>query len=1039
MADKELGVGITATTNNVDTAAAQLKTLNASLKALQDAQAQYATKSTEFARAFVASTQKEIDVINTKIAAITASTATVVDSAVAQTVAIERVTAAQEKQNLSMLGGASAASILTRESRHAVAIMDSLARGQRGQVISSIGAAMRDAGTGTSVLLTGIGGLVAAMALLGLEKKTQELGEWAAESQAAAVATGMTVNQLTRLTGGLTLMGVEGNEAITSLRQFARNLETAYDQPSSKAAQSLRQLGFTQTEIAEGTKDVYGTFMRVSDALHAYSDGADRAEILNNLMGRSSLKLSIAVANGSAALQQAGNRAEELGHTLNDTTAPALQKAGENVTDLSQTISGRATIAFETWLPEINAVTEALKFLAGAGLGAIDTVGKIAAGAYDAVKAYTDLALAAAGVPGTQYDKRNQPTYGKIPGPQVPIAGQAPQAQQGQVANYPPMPTEAQFKGIYENETQIARANMELQVSLAKGSTEKIRTAYEVLINRLKDIWGQYDVHVITAEAEMNRAIEGSSKKAATQSYEEFAASEKEKIAEADKDINQIDAIYTQWLARAKAQYTQDSKQYQEVLTQKIRADQEAVNKILQQEKQASKEAFDAQKDYLTEQQALTSLGRVSRGDSPDSGGQYIATEISIRAEAQRDLNNALAEQTQLLDAQSNGYAITDTEIDNAEKKVTQFANAVRTSTSNIDNALKQANAGFTNFFSKVGEQTSSFENELMKAFLSPGTKTIMQTNADGIRVPVTVSLKDQELRSAWQKLVLGFGQDLFQAVQDALLKAFAQKLLAPLLGVGGQIGGSAGVSDVLGAGIGKLLGSNSAGGNNTAGGLTPQLAAQFQQLTGSLKQGQSALLIFQTATQASSVATTTDTATTSAGTVATASNTVATTAGTASTVVNATTTDVNTASTASNTVASDANSTSLLKSAADAAIAGIEFLIAGIKALAFEGGGVVPSAAGGMVVGGLGGGGILSILHPQEMVLPAKLSNGIQGIINSGGTGGGGSNLNLGGIHIQAIDTQNGMSFLMNNASNLWRMLVQQARLNGQNTGLSI
>ena len=98
-----------------------------------------------------------------------------------------------------------------------------------------------------------------------------------------------------------------------------------------------------------------------------------------------------------------------------------------------------------------------------------------------------------------------------------------------------------------------------------------------------------------------------------------------------------------------------------------------------------------------------------------------------------------------------------------------------------------------------------------------------------------------------------------------------------------------------------------------------------------------------------------------------------------------------------------------------------------------------MPSAAGGMVVGGLGGGGILSILHPQEMVLPAKLSNGIQGIINSGGTGGGGSNLNLGGNHIQAIDTQNGMSFLMNNASNLWRMLVQQARLNGQNTGLSI
>src|ERR1039458_7315493 len=57
-----------------------------------------------------------------------------------------------------------------------------------------------------------------------------------------------------------------------------------------------------------------------------------------------------------------------------------------------------------------------------------------------------------------------------------------------------------------------------------------------------------------------------------------------------------------------------------------------------------------------------------------------------------------------------------------------------------------------------------------------------------------------------------------------------------------------------------------------------------------------------------------------------------------------------------------------------------IEQAMGGIIAKVFSQGGIVPSAAGGMV---LGGGGQLAILHPREMVLPANLSEGIQGAIN--------------------------------------------------------
>ena len=62
-------------------------------------------------------------------------------------------------------------------------------------------------------------------------------------------------------------------------------------------------------------------------------------------------------------------------------------------------------------------------------------------------------------------------------------------------------------------------------------------------------------------------------------------------------------------------------------------------------------------------------------------------------------------------------------------------------------------------------------------------------------------------------------------------------------------------------------------------------------------------------------------------------------------------------------------------------------------KPLGFASGGIVPSAQGGMVAGGVGG--TLAILHPKEMVLPSHLSTGIQSMINGGGRNSFNSNLN--------------------------------------------
>ena len=92
-----------------------------------------------------------------------------------------------------------------------------------------------------------------------------------------------------------------------------------------------------------------------------------------------------------------------------------------------------------------------------------------------------------------------------------------------------------------------------------------------------------------------------------------------------------------------------------------------------------------------------------------------------------------------------------------------------------------------------------------------------------------------------------------------------------------------------------------------------------------------------------------------------------------------------NTIATTLNTTATYTNSAAQSASSAGSFLKAIP-LIGGL----FEQGGIVPSAAGGMLTDG----GTLAILHPREMVLPAHLSTGLQNMINTGRT-----NVNSGGV----------------------------------------
>lgn len=89
-----------------------------------------------------------------------------------------------------------------------------------------------------------------------------------------------------------------------------------------------------------------------------------------------------------------------------------------------------------------------------------------------------------------------------------------------------------------------------------------------------------------------------------------------------------------------------------------------------------------------------------------------------------------------------------------------------------------------------------------------------------------------------------------------------------------------------------------------------------------------------------------------------------------------------------------------------------------------FEHGGIVPSAQGGWMVPSTS----LALLHTNEMVLPANISEGLQSAIGSGGLA---SSSNPVVFNVSAMDSQSVATFFKNNGANLVAA-INQAMRNG-------
>lgn len=884
---------------------------------------------------------------------------TATERAMGMTEASVAAAAAQEKLSNSLRVTANNAGLLGRESRHVVGLFDALARGQLGQAMSSIGAGLRDAGIGAAALGTSLGGLIAFMAARHIFNSAEAMGKLATELQMGAQAAGMSVAQYSAMQNALELLGLKGTEADTSIRHLSVSLSSALGSSTSKAAEALNNLGITQAQLKANGDSVTGMLRLLAQANIETADGANKNAAMTVLLGRNWQTLLPLLNGGAQGFDALIDRGQELG-VIDDSMVKSLHDVGEKAEELSIKLRVEGVQAFVAWGGEIQKAIGMLETLAGwvgtvsnavsglnnmlhgaLGLGPLAPFKGVWGAVTDIYQGIFGAGSGGIGAPATRPD---------IP----PMTG----AQPGKRAVPPMTATGGAATNLEEMRAQMAQADL---AAAQQGGTkvqmwqreqqaeidvmQKTLAAHTLNATQEKQIEAELATKKASLlnEEESQReaaARRGASAaaKAARQSYADFAGAEKEKIAAANGSASAIIAIYDDWINQATNKYRQHVSVIEALEREKVQAVNKArLEEINQQEK--------VQGEIQRYQEAMA--GATTR-QMPAQ--QQIASYESQAQAIQQSENARLAELQTIISTSQQGSEVQR----DAAEKVLQIVTADKEKEVELyqkaSEAYKQSFAQIESVFSSIGSSFESFGNSLFKALVAP--------QIDIYKIGLTSiqeNERSQEIKQAIGQMLMKIGDSILQGVMNIFgqiaTKILAQAMQVPITAATSSFGG------VMAQGLAKMFG---------------QAAPQLASFTG------------QAAGAAGGIA--------SSAPVVTAVGANATTISAAITALNASTV---TGLTANATTISGALATQTATLYAPLAAAAVKPAAFGFS---YAGGGIV-SAQGGMI-GGIStfgrSDGQMAILHPQEMVLPASISTGLQAMIARGGGPGGVNMANL-------------------------------------------
>lgn len=163
-----------------------------------------------------------------------------------------------------------------REMRHVVAAFDELASGRHSQFVATLGASLRDAGLSTRNIMLGLGALSGGVAAVHLAGQflafNRELEDMAENYTRMSAAIGVSTHTFAELSSAMRLVGEDSKDVVAGLEIIQKRMLEAVREPQSNAAQAFRQLGLSYDELRQKLQTAEG----VVDVLHVLGDAFKR-------------------------------------------------------------------------------------------------------------------------------------------------------------------------------------------------------------------------------------------------------------------------------------------------------------------------------------------------------------------------------------------------------------------------------------------------------------------------------------------------------------------------------------------------------------------------------------------------------------------------------------------------------------------------------------------------------------------------------------------------------------------------------------------
>lgn len=423
--------------------------------------------------------------------------------------------------------------------------------------------------------------------------ETAELGE---RTKNQAWAIGLSVQQYAQLSGALQLAGADSDEAQRTIERLGRSVQSALVNPTGQAAASFHNLGISQEEVKSHANNLIEFLGLLIEKTAQLQPGLQRTGALEEVLARGMDRLAGLFRGGAAGFEELLDKARP----FSDAMAQNTGRLDENAEALNQLSLDWQTLKVS--------IAPAVDFF----VGGMDNM-------INAADAWRNLVESAIGVVDRNFDDLKQKATeaaeavrDALLSATIPGAGIAADVVGGIRKATTPTHTEAAFPAALPG-----------QYGYEAGGD-----------------WSDRPLRPVGTEKGAGGAKKGNEAADIGADYRLDIAMERAKGDATAETAQRVVAIYDQWLAALAAVYGQDSRQYKQVLVEKLNADREYQQRAYEEASRGAIKQVDALKEGLkafeAAQKTKADLGQISM---PQAYAADVGQVGSIAAQAHATLN----------------------------------------------------------------------------------------------------------------------------------------------------------------------------------------------------------------------------------------------------------------------------------------------------------------------------------------------------------------------------------------------------------------